>query len=114
MYKNNGESKNCNNSRGIFLLSAADKMLARIMLSRLITLIFELVLTEIQCRFRKWGGTKDMIFTLRQIQKKCAEQNFDLFIVFVDLTKAFDIVPRELLWRVLSKFRVHNKFFQYN
>jgi len=28
----------------------------------------------------------------------------DIFIAFIDLTKAFDTVNRDLLWQVLSKF----------
>ena len=33
-----------------------------------------------------------MIFTARQLQEKCQEQNVDLDMTFVDLTKAFDTV----------------------
>ena len=33
-----------------------------------------------------------MIFTARQLQEKCQEQNVDLYMTFVDLTKAFNIV----------------------
>jgi len=43
-----------------------------------------------------------MIFASRQIQEKCPEQNQNLFLIFVDLTKAFDSVNREGLWRILS------------
>ena len=42
-----------------------------------------------------------MIFTARQIQEKCKEQNMDLYIVFVDLTKAFDTVSRPGLCNIL-------------
>ena len=35
---------------------------------------------------------------------ECSEQNRDLFLAFIDLTKAFDTVNRDLLWKVLSKF----------
>ena len=44
-----------------------------------------------------------MIFTARQLQEKCREHHRDLYIVFVDLTKAFDSVNRNLLWRLLGK-----------
>ncbi|KAL8587116.1 hypothetical protein ACOMHN_026084 [Nucella lapillus] len=33
-----------------------------------------------------------MVFVLRQIHKKCREQNMSLYAAFVDLTKAFDIL----------------------
>ena len=44
-----------------------------------------------------------MIFTLRQLQEKCREQKQPLFIVFVDLTKAFDLVSRKGLFHLLEK-----------
>ena len=44
-----------------------------------------------------------MIFSLKQIQEKCIEQNRPLYMVFVDFTKAFDTVHRETLWKILRK-----------
>ena len=44
-----------------------------------------------------------MIFTARQLQEKCQEQNVDLNMTFVDLTKAFDTVSREGLWKIMVK-----------
>jgi len=44
-----------------------------------------------------------MIFAARQIQEKCREQHWDLYMVFIDLTKAFDSVDRKGLWQVLRK-----------
>ena len=43
------------------------------------------------------------MFSVRQVQEKCIEQNMDLVAVFIDLTKAFDTVNRETLWVILSK-----------
>ncbi|XP_066297931.1 uncharacterized protein [Branchiostoma lanceolatum] len=43
------------------------------------------------CEFRANRSTIDMIFSLRQLQEKCREQNMPLYIAFIDLTKAFDI-----------------------
>ena len=49
-----------------------------------------------------------MIFTARQLQEKCQEQIVDLYIV--DLTKAFDTVSRERLWKIMAKFGCPAKF----
>ena len=38
------------------------------------------------------------------------EQNRDLYITFADLTKAFDTVSREGLWKIMSKFGFPDKF----
>ena len=44
-----------------------------------------------------------MIFVLRHIQKKCREQNTSLYAAFLDLTKAFDTVSCNGLWKILAR-----------
>ena len=61
------------------------------------------LLKESQCGFRKDTGTIDMIFTARRLQEKCQEQNVDLYMTFVDLTKAFDTVSPDGLWKIMAK-----------
>ena len=51
-----------------------------------------------------------MIFSARQIIEKCNEQRVPLCQVFVNLTKAFDTVNREALWKVLGKFGCTSSF----
>lgn len=51
-----------------------------------------------------------MIFSLRQIQEKCIEQNMPLYMIFVDFTKAFDTVNREILWKILRKLGCPDHF----
>ena len=51
-----------------------------------------------------------MVFALRQLQEKCIEQHQDLYIMFVDLTKAFDTVSRPALWAILSRLGCPPKF----
>ncbi|CAH1266354.1 Hypp3340 [Branchiostoma lanceolatum] len=103
LYKNKGEKSDCSNYRGVTLLSIAGKILARVVLDRLIPTIAEENLPESQCGFRAKRGTTDMIFVLRQIQEKCREQNMGLYAAFIDLTKAFDTVSRDGLWKILSR-----------
>ena len=52
----------------------------------------------------------NVIFTARQIQENCQEQNVDLYMTFVDLNKAFDTVSREGLWKIMAKFGCPAKF----
>ena len=54
--------------------------------------------------------TADMIFAAWQLREKCQEQNVGLFTTFVDLTKAFDTVYREGLWKIMAKFEFPAKF----
>jgi len=112
IYKKKGDRASCSNSRGISLLSSAGKVLSRIMLLRLIKAVAEEVLPESQCGFRKDRSTVDMIFVLRQVQEKCREQHQDLYMVFIDLTKAFDTVNRPLLWEVLGRFGCPDRFLR--
>ena len=53
-----------------------------------------------------------MIFTLRHLQQKCREQKQPLFIVFVDLTKAFDLVSRKGLFHLLEKIGCPQKLLK--
>ena len=61
------------------------------------------VYPESQCGFRSERSTIDMIFFLRQLQEKCREQRIPLYISFIDLTKAFDLVSRDGLFEILPK-----------
>ena len=40
----------------------------------------------------------DMIFAVRQLVEKAREYNETLYLLLVDLRKAYDSVPREALW----------------
>ena len=51
-----------------------------------------------------------MIFVLRQIEEKCREQNTGLYSTYVDLTKAFDTVSRDGLWKILARLGCPPKF----
>ena len=56
-----------------------------------------------QFGFTPGRGTIDAIFILRQIQEKYIGKNRNLYFAFVDLGKAFDKVPRKMLWWALRK-----------
>ena len=94
LYKNKGDRSDCNNYRGISLLSIVGKLFARVVVMRLQKLA-ERVYPESQCGFRAERSTVDMIFSLRKLQEKCR------VVAFVDLTKAFDLVSREGLFNIL-------------
>ena len=105
LYKRKGNPQVCDNHRGISLLEIAGKILAKIYLNRLPAHLDQAgLIPESQCGFRKDRGTIAMIFTARQLQEKCQEQNVDLYMTFVDLTKAFDTVSRDGLWKIMAKF----------
>ena len=51
-------------------------------------------------------GTTDAIFILCQLQGKHLGKHKLLYFAFVDLEKTFDLVPRKVLWWVMSRVRV--------
>lgn len=102
LYKNKGDRSDCNSYRGISLLSIVGKVFARVVLSRLQVLAAR-VYPESQCGFRAGRSTTDMVFSVRQLQEKCREQNQPLYLAFIDLTKAFDLVSRRGLFSILKK-----------
>ena len=110
IYKRKGNKRSCDNHRGISLLLIAGKILARILLNRLLEHLEQGHLPESQCGFRSERGTIDMVFAARQLQEKSMEQHQDLYMTFVDLTKAFDTVSRDGLWKIMSKFGCPDKF----
>ena len=86
-----GDKALCGNSRGISLLSVAGKVLARVMLWRLLTHVVDIVMPELQSGFRRGRGTIDMIFVARLLQEKCHES--DPFDVLAGLNKAVSWLP---------------------
>nr|VZI25899.1 unnamed protein product [Spirometra erinaceieuropaei] len=112
LYKRKGNRQVCDNHRGISLLNIARKIFARFLLNRLNNHLEQGLLPESQCGFRRHRGTTDMIFAARQLQEKCQEMRTHLYSTFVDLTKAFDTVNREGLWKIMQKFGCPERFTQ--
>jgi hypothetical protein len=69
-----GDKTDCNNYRGISLLSTSYKTLSNILLSRLVPYIDEII-GDHQCGFRRNRSTTDQIFCIRQILDKKWEYN---------------------------------------
>ena len=79
-------------SNGMFAI-----VFARVILIRLQQKLAERIYPESQCQcdFRAERSTIDIVFSLRQLQEKYREQQMPLYIAFIDLTKAFDLVSRD-------------------
>ena len=100
-----GNLRSCDNWRGIALLEVVGKVVARVIQGRL-QRVAERELPDSQCGFRKGRGCSDMTFVVRQLAEKATEHRTQQFLVFVDLRKAYDSVPRDALWMAMKKLGV--------
>ena len=96
-----GSRTDCDNYRGIALLSTPSKVFAKVILNRLKPWA-EAHLCENQCGFRSGRSCADHLFTLRILMEKAREFHRPLYMCFIDLKKAYDSLSREALWRILT------------
>ena len=95
-----GNPQSCDNWRCISLLNVVGKIFARNIRERL-QIVAETILPEFQCGFRKRYDSVDMILVAKEFVEKRSEHGNKLFLLFVDLKKAYDLIPKNFLWRVL-------------
>ena len=100
-----GDLSQCDSWRGISLLDTMGKLFTKVIQVRL-QKVAEEVLPDSQCGFRRDRGCVDMIYSARQLMEKTKEHRSKLFMLFVDLRKAYDSVPRQALWLVLQKYGI--------
>ncbi|XP_052218790.1 uncharacterized protein LOC127836286 [Dreissena polymorpha] len=94
----------CNNWRGIMLLSMTSKIFGRIVLDSISASVDEL-LRKNQAGFRKGKSCSDQIFRLGQI----TEQSHEWDATVIDFQKAFDSVNKLTLWRILAYYGISDK-----
>ena len=63
-------------------------------------------ISDMQFGFMPEKGTLDTIFIARQLQEKYLGKKKNLYFTFVDLEKAFDRVPRDVVRWVMRKLNI--------
>lgn len=106
-----GDKRDCGNYRGITLLSIAAKLYERIMEQRLRRFI-DPHLEEEQSGFRQGRSIQDHIFSIKLIIDNVKRENKEVYLAFLDLEKAFDRVPRDKLWKILSQRNVEKQLIE--
>ncbi|WVZ51424.1 hypothetical protein U9M48_002572 [Paspalum notatum var. saurae] len=62
-------------------------------------------ITMNQFGFMPGRSTIEAIFLLRQVMERYREQKKDLHMVFIDLEKDYDKIPRKVMWWALEKHK---------
>ena len=87
LYKS-GDPKQCSNYRTIALISHTSKVLLMIIIHCLKAKL-EQKLSEEQAAYRKGRGTRDMLVCLQILMEKIFAIGEEVFIMFIDYSKAF-------------------------
>jgi len=103
IYKGKGDPMECGSYRGIKLLEHAMKVVERIFEHRIRQ---QTEIDNKQFGFMKGKGNTDAIFMARQMQENFRVKGKKLYFGFVDLEKAFDRMPREVISWAMCKLGV--------
>jgi len=103
IYKGKGDPMECGSYTGIKLLKHAMKVVERIFEHRIRQ---QIEVDDMQFGFMKGKGTTDAIITVRQMKENFRVKGKKLYIGFVDLQKAFDRVPREVIQYAMLRLGV--------
>ena len=107
LYKNKGDCSDCNNCRGISLLSIVGKVFVRVVLVTLQVLaerIYHRI--PVQLREQEVHSGYDLLHSTSS-RGSAVKQQIPLYISFIDPTKAFDLVSRQGLFQLLKKIGCH-------
>ncbi|XP_045110868.1 reverse transcriptase-like protein [Portunus trituberculatus] len=101
------EMYKCGNYRGIKLLSHTTKVWERVLDERL---RLEVEVSKGQFGFMPGKGTTNPVSILRQMTEKYREKQKELHMIFIDLEKAYDRIPRQELWRYMRERKIPEKY----
>lgn len=110
IWKGKGNIADCSTYRPIRLMSHTLKILERIIDQKLRDIVD---ISENQCGFVKGLSTTDAIHAARLLLEKHREKNKTIHAAFLDLEKAFDRVPHEVIWWALRKHQVPEEYIRW-
>lgn len=112
LYKEKGDPKDTNAYRGIALENNPFKMFTRVITERIKGTIEE-YLPETQFGFRKGRSTLNVIELLLKNTWEALEEKERFYVVFIDFTKAFDLINRTLASEKLKETLGNNKWTKF-
>jgi hypothetical protein len=108
-----GDALDCGNYRGVTVSSTLAKLYSSVLNLRLTDWAEKWGYRAVaQAGFRKDHRCSDNVFILRALIEKANASKGSLYICFVDFSKAFDTIPRKLLWERLRELKVHGNMME--
>ena len=95
----------------MILLGVTDEAYCSVVLNRLKPEV-EKIIAEEEASFRAGRSTTEQIFNLRILCEKYLQHQQDLYHVFIDLMKAFDMVWHAALWATMKKYNISTNLIQ--
>ena len=108
-----GSESDANNYRPLTVLTAMNAIFSKLLNSRLTEVVERhRILGETQNGFRKGRSGTDSAFVLNSVIWKNLAKRKKTHLAFLDVTKAYDSVDRDVLWAKLKKLGVDGKFLK--
>lgn len=94
-------------------MSCLGKLFIAILNNRLLQYtIYNKILSDSQLGFLAGNRTSDAHIILNNaIRKHCHKNGSKIYSCFIDFSKAFDTVPRDILFKKLLKHGINGRFF---
>jgi len=102
------------NYRGITLLSCTYKLLASILNKRLMTFCERInTIAPEQAGFRAGRSCAEQLFALTEILRLRKSKHLPTVCCFIDISKAYDRIDRELLWLSLRRHGIQGRMLEF-
>ena len=100
-----GRAKECTNYHTILLILHADKIKLKILQARLQQYLNQEI-PDVQVGFQRGRGTRDQIANIHWIMEKARKFQKNIYLCFIDYTKAFDCADHKKLWKIPNKMEI--------
>ena len=95
----------CEKHRTLSLMSHVTKLVLRVIMNRIRGRTLNDI-SEVQYGFMPDRGTRNAIFVLRRLVERMIEKQKDVYVCFIDYSKAFDTVKHEPLIELLQSLDI--------
>ena len=102
-----GDKKCVNNYRGISVLPSIMRIFARVIKDKINNIV---IFKEEQSGFRSNRSCLDNIHCIRLLIEKNKAKNIETHMTFIDLEKAYDSIPRIMLWTAMERMNIPLKW----